>query len=211
MRGQHIHPQFLPHHLRGAAPQHVHPESHLDRSQVELTVPALAIEVRYVVSAVEPRVEQGRHYHEHLGAKPASPHTPAQLPHRQLLGQPRRGWLIHPRWLDRLTPLHVMILTAQVLATAKVCCAAMVLASHIVKALPTQPRDGPVRTVITISSHDIPTLYVALLLAKQGHFTGRFARVAPHSERRQGATDQVKDRDQARKRETYTGLLTSGL
>src|SRR6266446_5732265 len=156
--GQHIHPQFLPHHLRGSAPQHVHPESHLDRSQVELTVPALAIEVRYVVSAVEHRVEQSRHYHEHLGAKPASPHTHAQLSHRQLIGQPRIGWLIHPRWLDRLAPLYAMILTAQALATAKVRCAAMVLAPHIVEALPTQPRKGPVRTVITISQHDIATL-----------------------------------------------------
>ena len=93
-----------------------------------------------------------------------------------------------------------MILTSQALATAKVRCAAMVLAPHIVEALLTQPRDGPVRTVITISQYDIATLYVALLLAKQRHFTGRFALVTPHSERRQGATDQVKDRDNTRNR-----------
>jgi hypothetical protein len=104
-----------------------------------------------------------------------------------------------------------MILTAQALATAKVGCAAMVLAPHIVKALPTQPRYGPVRTVITISQHDITTLSVALLLSKQGHFTGHFALLAPHSERRQGAPDQGKDRDKARKRETYTGLLVPWL
>ena len=104
-----------------------------------------------------------------------------------------------------------MILTAQALATAKVRCAAMVLAPHIVKTLPTQPRDGPVRTVITISQHDIATLSVALLLSKQGHFTCHFALVAPHSARRQGATDQVKDRHNARKRETSTGLLAPWL
>jgi len=52
---------------------------------------------------------------------------------------------------------------------------------------------------------------VVLLLSKQGHFTCRFALVASHSERRQGATDQVKDRDKARKRETYTGLLAPWL
>jgi len=104
-----------------------------------------------------------------------------------------------------------MILTAQALATAKVRCAAMVLAPHIVEALPTQPRKGPVRTVITISQHDIATLSVGLLLSKQGHFTCRFALVASHSERRQGATAQVKDRDKARKRETSPGLLAPGL
>ena len=104
-----------------------------------------------------------------------------------------------------------MILTAQALATAKVRCAAMVLAPHIVKTLPTQPRDGPVRTVITISQHHIATLSVALLLAKQGHFTCHFALVAPHAARRQGATDQVKDRHNARTREPSIGLLAPWL
>ena len=52
---------------------------------------------------------------------------------------------------------------------------------------------------------------MALLLSKQGHFTCHFALVAPHSERRQGATAQVKDRHKARKRETYTGLLAPWL
>jgi hypothetical protein len=51
MRGSHRHPQCLPHHLRGAAPQHVHPESRLDRAQIECTVPALAREIRHVVRA----------------------------------------------------------------------------------------------------------------------------------------------------------------
>jgi hypothetical protein len=88
-----------------------------------------------------------------------------------------------------------MILTSQARATAKVRGAAMVLASHIVEALPTQPRDGPVRTVITISQYDIATLSGALLLSKQRHFSGRFPLVTPYPERRQGATDQVKDRD----------------
>src|SRR4029453_7735066 len=164
------------------------------------TVPAVAVEIPQVVSAVKPRVEQRRHHHEHLGAKPASPHTDAEFPHRQLLGQPRIGGLIHPRGLDRLAPLHAMILPSQALATAKVCDAAMVLAPHIVEPLPTQPRDGPVRTVITIGQHDIAMLSVALLLSKQRHFPCRFALVTPYPERREGATDQVKDRDNARNR-----------
>jgi hypothetical protein len=54
--GQYVHPKFLPNHLRGAAPQHVHPQGGLDRAQSERTVPALALELRPVVSAVEPRV-----------------------------------------------------------------------------------------------------------------------------------------------------------
>ena len=100
-----------------------------------------------------------------------------------------------------------MILTSQALATAKVRWAAMVLAPHRVEALLSQPRNGPVRTVITVSQYDIATLYVMLLLAKQRHFTGRFALVTPHPERRQGATDEVKDCDKTRKRKASTGLL----
>ena len=207
MIGQHIHPPFLPHHRRGSASQHVHAKSHLDRSQGELTVPALALEVRHVVSAVNHCVKQGRHHHEHRGAKPTSPHTHTQLPHRQLIGEPRLGWLIHPRWRDRLAPLHALLLTAHALATAKVRRAAMGLAPHRVQTLPTQPRDGPVRTVIPLSQHDIATRSVALVLSKQGHFTCHFALIAPHSERRQGATAQGKDRHHARQRETSTGLL----
>jgi hypothetical protein len=83
----------------------------------------------------------------------------------------------------------------------------MVLAPHIVEPLPTQPRDGPVRTVITIRQHDIATLYVALLLSKQRHFPCRFALGTPYPERREGATHQVKDRDNAGKRKASTGLL----
>ena len=52
---------------------------------------------------------------------------------------------------------------------------------------------------------------MALLLAKERHFTCRFALVTPYPERRQGATDQVKDRHKARKRETSTGLLAPWL
>jgi hypothetical protein len=73
LRGQHIHPQFLPPHLGGSAPSHVHPESRLDRAQIARTVPALAREIRSVVSAGEPRVEPGRPHDAHRGAKPARP------------------------------------------------------------------------------------------------------------------------------------------
>src|SRR5882672_10516948 len=50
--GQHIHPQFLPHHRRGAASQHVHAKSHLDRSQVELALP----DATYKNDLVSPQV-----------------------------------------------------------------------------------------------------------------------------------------------------------
>src|SRR3989441_5687213 len=73
------------------------------------------------------------------------------------------------------------------------------------------PRHGPGRTVITISQPDLTPLSGALLVAKQGHFTGHFALVAPHAERRQGATDQGKDRDKARQRATSTGRLAPWL
>ena len=97
-----------------------------------------------------------------------------------------------------------MILPSQALATAKVCGAAMVLAPHRVETLLTQSRDGPARTVITISQHDIATLSVALLLLKQRHFPCRFALIMSYPERRQGATPQVKDRDKACKRKSRT-------
>ena len=100
-----------------------------------------------------------------------------------------------------------MLLTSHALATATVRCAAMGLAPHRVEALLPQPRNGPVRTVITISQYDIATLYVMLLLAKQRHFTGRFALVTPHPERRQGATAEVKACDKTRTRKASTGLL----
>ena len=100
-----------------------------------------------------------------------------------------------------------MILPSQALATAKVRDTAMVLAPHRVETLPASPRDSPIRTVITIGQHDIATLSDALWLSKQSHFPCRFALVTPYSERREGATNQGTDRDNARKRKASTGLL----
>jgi hypothetical protein len=208
--GPHLPPQFLRHQLRGSAPPHVPPESRLARAPLERTVPAVALELRHGVSAGEHRVEPGRHHDEHRGAQPASPHTPAPLPHRPLLGQPRRGGLRHPRGLARLAPLHSMRLTAPARATATVRCPAMRLAPHIVAALPTPPRESPVRTVRTSSPHAIATRSGALLWSQQGHCPGRLALGAPHPERRQNPTDQGKDRAHARQRQAYPGLLALG-
>ena len=102
-----------------------------------------------------------------------------------------------------------MILPAQALTTANIRCAAMVLTPHIVNPLSMQPHQGPVRTVITVGSHDITALHIALLLSKQGHFPCGFPLIGSHAQRRQRPTGQVKNGDQSSDRKPSARLLAT--
>ena len=95
--GQPIHPQFLPHHRRGSAPQHVHAKRHLDRAQGERTVPAFG-------HRGPPRRERCRPWRPARSSSPRTPGCATRVaPHARAVPAPSTARAAPPRVVDPST------------------------------------------------------------------------------------------------------------
>src|SRR5437763_6047954 len=147
--GQQMHSNLLAHPLWGLAPETIHRHDSLDRTQIQLDLPALTIEGKQFLFMHLVGVDQGGHQ---------SPTPNARFTQRQRLGHRGVGDFIHPLGAFRSGPTHHGIACTQALTTTEIRSSTLVLANHPIYPEPHQPSDHEVTRITTVSHNPIPQL-----------------------------------------------------